>query len=148
ENLNNVIQLDAVPFPTTDICANAEELPFLDESFDGVVLCATLEHVSNPTLVLREVRRVCKIGGHIYADWTSVHPYHGFPHHCLNATETGLKSLMRDVAGTEGTVGCEDTTITIREVLSTWIDSMESSRARDLARRMTVGDLLAVLQDP
>ncbi len=42
-----------------------KRLPFDDETFDGVVCLEGIEHVLNPYLLLGELIRVSKIGGHI-----------------------------------------------------------------------------------
>ena len=42
-------------------------LPFDEESFDGVVLKDVLEHVANPVALVREVRRVLRPGGRVFA---------------------------------------------------------------------------------
>jgi len=39
---------------------NKEKLPFKDASFDGVVAGEVIEHVENPSLLLREINRVLK----------------------------------------------------------------------------------------
>jgi SAM-dependent methyltransferase len=44
-----------------------EPLPFPDASFDGVVLKDLLEHVADPVAVVREVRRVLRPGGLVFA---------------------------------------------------------------------------------
>ncbi len=44
-----------------------EPLPFADESFDGVVLKDLLEHVNDPVGVVREVLRVLRPGGRVFA---------------------------------------------------------------------------------
>ncbi|HEY7629311.1 MAG TPA: class I SAM-dependent methyltransferase [Thermoleophilaceae bacterium] len=44
-----------------------ERLPFEDASFDGVVLKDLLEHVAEPTAVVRETARVLKPGGRVFA---------------------------------------------------------------------------------
>jgi SAM-dependent methyltransferase len=44
-----------------------EPLPFDDATFDGVVLKDLLEHVADPVAVVREVHRVLKPGGRVFA---------------------------------------------------------------------------------
>ena len=44
-----------------------EPLPFDEQSFDGVVLKDVLEHVANPVALVREVRRVLRPGGRVFA---------------------------------------------------------------------------------
>lgn len=42
--------------------ADAHNVPFRDEIFDGVILLDVLEHVENPKIVLREISRILKEG--------------------------------------------------------------------------------------
>ncbi len=77
--------------------AGSATITFADESLDGVVASNLLVHVAVLANVNREVRQVCRLGSQIYVDFTSVHPYHGFPHHGLprhyfNATESGRQA--------------------------------------------------------
>jgi ubiquinone/menaquinone biosynthesis C-methylase UbiE len=46
-------------------CADAENLPYLDGSFDAVLLTFALEHTVNPVGVLKEMGRVVRLGGRI-----------------------------------------------------------------------------------
>lgn len=60
--------------------ADALNLPFSDDSFDGAFICWLLEHVQNPVEVLQEARRVLKPGGVIYCNEVLnatfyLHPY-------------------------------------------------------------------------
>lgn len=45
----------------------AGPLPFKDQSFDGAILKDILEHVPDPILTVREVHRVVKPGGVVFA---------------------------------------------------------------------------------
>ena len=148
ENLSHVIQLDAIPFPTADVSASAEAMPFADESFDAVIACNLMEHVSSPTEVIKELRRVCKIGGQMYVDWTSVHPYHGFPHHYFNATETGLDWVMREVGGASGETIGVDPQVAVWQVVNGWLGSLDDPGARSFVEGMTVGELVYLISSP
>lgn len=44
----------------------AERLPFEDKSFDYIQIISTLEHVSKPSLVIKEAYRVLKDKGYLY----------------------------------------------------------------------------------
>jgi ubiquinone/menaquinone biosynthesis C-methylase UbiE len=45
--------------------ADAEHLPYANNSFDGVIAASLLNVVKNPSSVLAEMIRVCKTGGYI-----------------------------------------------------------------------------------
>jgi SAM-dependent methyltransferase len=75
----------------------ADRLPFDDATFDGVVAKDLLEHVDDPGAVVREIGRVLKPGGRVFAsspdaqkwvwnDYTHVRPF----------TRTGFRRLFVD----------------------------------------------------
>ncbi len=43
-----------------DLFCDGHELPFVDETFDGAIACAVLEHVAHPERVVSEMHRVLK----------------------------------------------------------------------------------------
>jgi ubiquinone/menaquinone biosynthesis C-methylase UbiE len=48
--------------------AEGQNLPFADNTFDGVFVCWFLEHLNSPLAVLSEIRRVLRPGGIIYCN--------------------------------------------------------------------------------
>ncbi len=57
----NLLGIKNVVFQQADIF----KLPFEDEYFDNIVVCFVLEHLNNPILALKELKRVLKTGGTI-----------------------------------------------------------------------------------
>lgn len=94
EYLPNVVNFEIVPYDTTDVVGVAEELPFADASFDGVVCLNVLEHVKNPFQAAKEISRVLKPGAQLYCVVPFLQLRHGFPNHYYNMTAEGLKNLF------------------------------------------------------
>ena len=91
---DNVVNLEIVPYPTTDVLAVGECLPFRDGSFDAVFSFNVLEHVRDPFACAAEIARVLKPGGELYCVVPFLQPLHGYPHHFYNMTHEGLRTLF------------------------------------------------------
>jgi SAM-dependent methyltransferase len=91
------INVDVFPFPEVDVIADAAMLPFADGTIEGLVTESMLEHVPDPTAVAREMVRVLKPGGVLYASAPFVHPYHASPDDYNRWTVSGLKALFPDL---------------------------------------------------
>jgi SAM-dependent methyltransferase len=89
----------------------AQPLPFEDAAFDGVVLKDVLEHLQEPVLAVREVRRVLRPGGMVFAsspdaqrwvwdDYTHRRPFTRksfrllFQDHGFHVERVGYESVM------------------------------------------------------
>ena len=72
----------------------AEDLPFVDNSFDAVFSFAVLEHVKLPFAAAAEMCRVLKPGGTLAVCAAFLQPVHGYPHHYFNMTHMGLNALF------------------------------------------------------
>jgi len=92
---NNVINFDIFPHPNTDISGDGHYLPFLSDSFDGVWLCAVLEHLENPFQVSSEILRVLKPGGFVLVSAPFMYHLHGSPHDYFRYTDNGLRSVFK-----------------------------------------------------
>ena len=89
----NVINLEIMDYPCTDVRAFNESLPFADGTFDAVFTLAVLEHVRDPFAAGREIVRVLKPGGMLYSMVPLMVPFHGYPNHFYNMTIEGHKNL-------------------------------------------------------
>jgi SAM-dependent methyltransferase len=89
-----VVNFEIAPYPSTDVLGVGEELPFHDNAFDAVVSLNVLEHVKDPFKCARELSRVLKPGGTLYAAVPFLQHYHGYPHHYYNMTHQGLANLF------------------------------------------------------
>jgi SAM-dependent methyltransferase len=144
ETLPNVVNLEIVPYPSTDVLALNEQLPFLDETFDAVISCAVLEHVKDPFTAARELVRVTKRGGAIYADVPFLQPYHGYPSHYYNMTSQGLVNLFQDACEIRRTAVPEYglPIWTLTWFLNSYLDGLPPA-TRERFRNLRVADLLA-----
>jgi SAM-dependent methyltransferase len=91
---SNVVNLEVKNYSTTDVLGVADQLPFADASFDGLISIAVLEHVKNPFVCATEIARVLKPGGWLKCCAPFLQPLHGFPHHYFNMTHEGLRTLF------------------------------------------------------
>ena len=92
----NVVNLEIVDYPTTDVIGFADKLPFPDNTFDAVFSLNVLEHVRDPFTSAKELERVLKPGGKLYVAVPFLQPFHGYPNHYYNMTTSGLKNLFSD----------------------------------------------------
>jgi SAM-dependent methyltransferase len=141
---DNVVNFEVVNYPTTDILGIGEKLPFKSNSFDAVFSFAVLEHVKNPFECAREIVRVLKPGGKLYAVVPFLQPFHGYPDHYYNMTSSGLKNLF------ETFLDIVDCGVPLSGVpiwcLSWFLNSYVRGLPEDAAQKfkeMKIGELLA-----
>ncbi len=91
------INLDVFPFDEVDIVADAEHLPFENNSIEALVSESVLEHVPNPKAMTNEMIRVLKPGGYAYISVPFIHPFHASPDDFNRYTINGLQHMFRDL---------------------------------------------------
>jgi SAM-dependent methyltransferase len=84
-----------------DLEGSVDALPVEDESFDIVLCTQVLEHVDDPALAVRELRRVTAPGGRALVSTHGVMLYHPNPQDLWRWTHTGLERLFRDNGWTD-----------------------------------------------
>lgn len=90
--------VDPVPDFAPDIVGDIHQLPLPDESVNGVICIAVLEHVENPIQAMSEMRRVTKKGGHVFLYVPFLYYYHaevGYYHDYWRYTKDSLGLLAQ-----------------------------------------------------
>lgn len=118
-----IIKLDIVFDDTLDVVGDLHEIPLKSESVDFAFGSAVMEHVRNPGKAISEIYRILKPGGFVYADWSFLAAYHGYPHHYSNVTIQGIKEAFCDFTCLQVGVGPHlAPSFTLRSVLSTYLE--------------------------
>ncbi len=88
------VGIDIYPSDTVDVVCDAHYLPFANESFDGVWIQDVLEHVVEPRKVVKEIVRVLKPGGVVYAETPFLLAVHENGHDFTRFTVLGHRYLF------------------------------------------------------
>lgn len=90
-----LVDSDAAFGPRTTLVCDAHRLPFEDNSFDGVIVQAVLEHVVDPWQCVEEIHRVLKEDGLVYAETPFMAQVHGGRYDFTRFTYLGHRRLFR-----------------------------------------------------
>jgi SAM-dependent methyltransferase len=86
---------DIYATPAVQLIADAHELPWPENFFDGVIVQAVLEHVLEPERVVAEIHRILVPDGLVYADTPFMQQVHEGPYDFTRFTESGHRWLFR-----------------------------------------------------
>ena len=89
------VDSDAAFGPRTTLVCDAHCLPFADNSFDGVIVQAVLEHVADPWRCVEEIHRILKEDGLVYAETPFMVQVHGGRYDFTRFTHLGHRRLFR-----------------------------------------------------
>lgn len=92
----SVCNTDVEMYPTIDQIADAESLPFPDNTYDAVVAIEVFEHVRSPWKATSEMLRVLKPGGIGIVSMPFLFRIHGDPNDFTRLTAEGLRALFGD----------------------------------------------------
>jgi SAM-dependent methyltransferase len=81
--------------PLTALICDAHDIPFEDETFDGVIAQAVLEHVVDPSRCVEEIYRVLKRRGIVYAETPFMVQVHMGRYDFTRFTHSGHRRLFR-----------------------------------------------------
>ena len=91
-----LVETDVSFGPRTKLIADAHRLPFMDNSFDGVIAQAVLEHVVDPYQCVSEMHRVLNTEGLVYAETPFMQQVHMAPYDFTRFTHLGHRRLFRN----------------------------------------------------
>lgn len=94
-NAINLVETDVAFGPRTMVICDAHCLPFEDNSFDGVIAQAVLEHVVDPDRCVEQFHRVLKSKGLVYAETAFMQQVHMGAHDFVRFTHLGHRRLFR-----------------------------------------------------
>lgn len=75
-------------------------IPLENESVDCVLLTEVIEHLDNPTAVLKEIRRILRPGGIVTGTTPFIWPLHEVPNDMHRLSPFGVKRIMADAGYT------------------------------------------------
>lgn len=140
---DNVINMEIYDYPSTDILAIGQSLPFKDNCFDGALSLAVLEHVDDPFLCAKELIRVVKPGGRILVIVPFLQAEHGYPSHFFNCTRFGLRKLFSSARLIDHFLEISNSPIfTIYQILSIYANGLPETH-RHQFMEMKIADILS-----
>lgn len=90
----------------TDLICDAHDLPFKDESFDGVIIQFVLEHILDPYRCVAEIYRVLKKDGLVYSDTPFMQQVHAGKYDFLRFSYLGHRRLFRNFIEIKSGASC------------------------------------------
>jgi SAM-dependent methyltransferase len=90
-----IVGFDRPGNPKADVHGSIDAIPVEDASFDVTLCLQVLEHVPDPAVAVRELRRVTSRGGRVLLSTHGVYPYHPNPDDLWRWTHAGLERLFR-----------------------------------------------------
>lgn len=101
-----LVQTDVYLGESTELIADAHDLPFADGSFDGVIVQAVLEHVTDPYRCVAEIWRVLGKEGLVYAETPFMQQVHLGRYDFTRFTHLGHRRLFREFDEISSGVAC------------------------------------------
>ena len=90
-----ILETDIQSGPRARLICDAHALPFNANCFDAVVVQAVLEHVFDPVKCVKEIHRVLRTDGYIYAETPFLQQVHEAPYDFQRYTHFGHRLLFR-----------------------------------------------------
>ena len=93
---DSIVCFDIYNSDSVDFIADAHSLPFLDNTFDLIIVQAVLEHVYNPIKVVEEIYRCLKIDAIVYSETPFLQHVHEGAYDFTRYTVLGHRILFKN----------------------------------------------------
>lgn len=90
----HVLNLDIFNYANVDIVTDAKDMCLKDNSVDGIISIANLEHIDDPEKTIKEIHRVLKQGGECFLSTPFIYGFHASPNDFTRWTHEGLKGVL------------------------------------------------------
>lgn len=90
-----IIESDVAFGERTNLICDAHDLPFQNETFDGVIIQAVLEHILDPVQSVAEIYRILKKDGLVFAETPFMQQVHAGRYDFMRFTQLGHRRLFR-----------------------------------------------------
>ncbi len=90
-----VVKVDGFNYDAVQVCADILSLPFKDHSVDAIINTRVIEHLSDPTILVSEMRRILKPGGYVFCTIPFIQGYHASPRDYSRFTHQGIVHLFK-----------------------------------------------------
>ncbi len=91
--VDNCVGDSSWDYSSLDVVGDLHLLPFKDNLFDAIICIVVFEHLKNPFKAMKELSRVLKKGGKIFAVFPFMWEIHQRPYDFFRYSEYGFKSL-------------------------------------------------------
>ena len=96
KHIPHILEIDIDVMRSPDIICNIEKLSLKNSSIDVIFCLEVLEHVQNPWIAVREIKRVLKRKGLVVASTPFVFPIHDEPNDYYRYTRYGILHLFKE----------------------------------------------------
>jgi SAM-dependent methyltransferase len=90
----------------TNLICDAHDLPFRNETFDGIIIQFVLEHILEPGACVSEIYRVLKKDGVVYSDTPFMQQVHAGRYDFMRFSHLGHRRLFRNFSEIKSGPSC------------------------------------------
>jgi ubiquinone/menaquinone biosynthesis C-methylase UbiE/uncharacterized protein YbaR (Trm112 family) len=132
-----IIYSDIDSASEVDLYCDAHSLPFIDSSFDGIIIVAVLEHVLYPEIVVKEIKRVIKNNGLLYSEIPFMQHVHEGAYDFTRYTLSGHRRLFNSFTEIKSGMVAGPGTVLVWSIENFFISFFMKKQLRNIVKAMS-----------